>query len=466
MKTRDKAFIISLLCINILLSCSAASQAVVEPVAIRGATVIDVSRFGMSTNDIPNATVLVRSGKIEALGPATQVRIPAGYHIVDATGSFLIPGLIDGFGALRTQGFADAYLSEGVTSVYVQLSPVGEDGEQTILAAAEGPAILRGGMIGGYSPDGTPTHDQPWTAQRLHGKRLSEADLQARVESLSSSGYRGLLAGMDIWPDQLDKILRTSKAASFATLGEMAFTTHPYAIRAGIGALIRSDRYQTAVDLAQDFLVYSDDPEGPGGAPGFRGVCASDLNSPLVIAFGQQLRDSKTALMPILSIEASADDLDIPNPWLDRAAKFVKVSDLDDPVDLKTGAHPYFARHTENQQKLLRQCAFHREDLDSRFYHLGAHFLAGSGTPAFGILPGAGLQLELSLLNRIGLTPREVLAAATNNFADIFGWTDRGKIEVGRRADLVLLSADPRTAVSALRVIRAVMLNGVFIPEP
>jgi hypothetical protein len=210
------------------------------------------------------------------------------------------------------------------------------------------------------------------------------------------------------------------------TLGEMAFTSYPYAARAGVNSFIRSDRYETAVDVAQDFLAYSEDPEGPGGAPGYRGVCMADLSSESVAAFGSQLRMSRTALMPILSIEAAADDLNVPNPWTSRASAFVKPSDLDDPVGPKSGEHPYLKSHTPEKQESLRKCAFHREDLDGRFFTLGSRFLAASGSPAFGIMPGAGLHSELRLLQRIGLSPREALAAATNNYSQIYGWQDRG----------------------------------------
>ncbi|QEE29611.1 amidohydrolase family protein [Terriglobus albidus] len=410
-----------------------------------------------------DATVLIRDGKIEAVGPSTGLSIPKGYRVIDARGLFLAPGLIDGFGALRTQGYADAYLSEGITTVFVMKSPAGEDGEQSVAAIHPSPDILRGGMVGGYRADGTTSHEHPWTAERLHGKRLSREELEQRVDELARDGYRGVLIGMDVWPDQLDVLLEAAKRDHLSTFGEMAFTSYPYALRAGIGAFLRNDRYQTAIDLAQDFLAYSEDPEGPGGAPGYRGVCASDIREERVSAFGAQLKGSTTALMPMLSIEANADDLDVPNPWMDRAARFITSTDLDDPVDAKTAIHPYLARHTPEKQQSLRTCALHREELDGEFHRAGAHFLAGSATPAFGNLPGAGLHLELSLLERIGLTPREALAAATSNFADILGWMDRGELAQGRRADVLLLTGDPRKDVTALREIRSVILQGEII---
>jgi len=435
------------------------------PLAIVGGTLIDLRDYGRSAEDIENSTILIRNGRIERTGEAKDILVPRGARIVDAKGAFVIPGLIDGFGSIRTQGFAEAYLYEGVTTIYVQLSPSGEDGEQKIFRARPSPDVLRGAMIGGYSVDGTPSHDHPWTSRRLNEKRLSSEQLIQRIEQLASQGHRGLLIGLDVWPDQLDTIVREAHARGLVTLGEMAFTSYPYAIRAGVDSLIRSDRYQTSIDLAQDFLAYSDDPEGPGGAPGYRGVCMADLLSPSVAAFGHQLQASRTALMPILSIEANADDLNVPNPWAHRASGFVQESELDDPVGRKTGEHPYLKSHSPEKQKTLRECAFHREDLDGRFYALGAHFLAASGSPAFGIMPGAGLHGEMKLLQRIGLSPREALAAATNNYSNSFGWHDRGLIEKNRRADIVVLRSDPRKDIEATEDIETVILGGVVIPR-
>src|ERR1700704_4179434 len=99
-------------------------------------------------------------------------------------------------------------------------------------------------MIGGYSVDGTPPHEHPWTSSRLNAKRLSPEQLKERIDLIASQGYRGLFIGLDVWPDQLDVIVRNARARGIATMGEMAFTRYPYAIRAGIDTFIRSDRWQ------------------------------------------------------------------------------------------------------------------------------------------------------------------------------------------------------------------------------
>jgi len=78
-------------------------------------------------------------------------------------------------------------------------------------------------------------------------------------------------------------------------------------------------------------------------------------------------------------------------------------------------------------------------------------------------MPGSGLHLELALLHRIGLSPREAIAAATSNFADIYGWRDISRIESGRVADVLILDADPRSDLEALDHIAGMVFRGAVL---
>jgi len=95
----------------------------------------------------------------------------------------------------------------------------------------------------------------------------------------------------------------------------------------------------------------------------------------------------------------------------------------------------------------------------------GAHpfYLAASGASALGTMPGISLHTELELLVRLGLTPREALAAATSNYSEHFRWHELGLVEVGRRADLLILAADPTVDISNTRKIHSVILDGEVI---
>jgi adenine deaminase len=88
------------------------------------------------------------------------------------------------------------------------------------------------------------------------------------------------------------------------------------------------------------------------------------------------------------------------------------------------------------------------------------HCLAGSGADSMGTMPGISLHSELELLVRMGLSPREALAAATNNYALQFGWNELGLIAPGRRADILVLDDDPTANIWNARRISSIVLSG------
>ena len=101
--------------------------------------------------------------------------------------------------------------------------------------------------------------------------------------------------------------------------------------------------------------------------------------------------------------------------------------------------------------------------IEEQYQNAGARYLAGSGTDAFGTLPGISLHTELKLLTRIGLTPRQALAAATSNFGELFGWNNVGQVKAGNNADLLVLDENPLRDISNLKKIRMVILNGEIL---
>ena len=114
-----------------------------------------------------------------------------------------------------------------------------------------------------------------------------------------------------------------------------------------------------------------------------------------------------------------------------------------------------------------RKYEYARESVTS-MYHAGVPILAGtdanmdSGSP-FKVKHGDALHRELELLVDAGLSTVDALQAATSLPAKYFGLNDRGVIEVGKRADLVLISGDPLQDIRATRSIRRVWCGGVEI---
>lgn len=96
-------------------------------------------------------------------------------------------------------------------------------------------------------------------------------------------------------------------------------------------------------------------------------------------------------------------------------------------------------------------------------YNAGVPILAGTDASKFniGVTFGLSLHQELELLYRAGLPTVDILRAATSRPAEYFGFTDRGVIEPGRRADLVLISGDPIANISNTRNVERVWITGI-----
>jgi imidazolonepropionase-like amidohydrolase len=90
----------------------------------------------------------------------------------------------------------------------------------------------------------------------------------------------------------------------------------------------------------------------------------------------------------------------------------------------------------------------------------GVPLLAGTDAPSPGATYGASVHGELELLVGAGLTPVQALTAATSNAARAFKLVDRGRVERGMRADLVLVDGDPTRDILATRRIVEVWKRG------
>jgi imidazolonepropionase-like amidohydrolase len=125
---------------------------------------------------------------------------------------------------------------------------------------------------------------------------------------------------------------------------------------------------------------------------------------------------------------------------------------------------------------MMRSVATHGATIDyaharatvTAFHRAGVTILAGTDANTAPASPaqiqhGEALHDELGLLVEAGLTPVEALRSATVVPAAFFGFTDRGVIEAGRRADLLLIDGDPTQDIAATRAIRSVWVSGVQV---
>ncbi len=98
-----------------------------------------------------------------------------------------------------------------------------------------------------------------------------------------------------------------------------------------------------------------------------------------------------------------------------------------------------------------------------RLHAAGVAILAGSDAPNPGTAQGLSLHRELQLLVDAGLSEREALDAATRQPARYFGLDGRGAIEIGNRADLIVVDGNPLQDISTSTVLQLVIKNGFAV---
>ena len=176
--------------------------------------------------------------------------------------------------------------------------------------------------------------------------------------------------------------------------------------------------------------------------------------------------------MPTLSM----DFVNLPqhrNLWKEPAAAVLNPGNMFNPSNMQTGEMDYplapWTRHLpasgqrwmeESQRKKAAQDAMRVWTIQGTIFAAYPHYLAASGAPVDGSMPGISLHTELELLVRLGLSSREALAAATNNYSLQFGWNDLGLIAPGRRADVLVVDGDPTANVWNARRITTLIFDG------
>jgi len=126
--------------------------------------------------------------------------------------------------------------------------------------------------------------------------------------------------------------------------------------------------------------------------------------------------------------------------------------------------NPYVAQASLERLDYLRSIVAFNHKLIPAFAAAGIPVLAGTDTPVPGMVAGFGLHDEMEAMVRYGLSNRQVLEGATRLPAEWLGVAgDRGVIAVGKRADLLMLDANPMADVSNTRMIAAVVAGGRFL---
>ena len=430
-----------------------------RPLVLVGGTIVDVSDFGRSTGDTADAVVVVHDRKIVAAGPRSRVSVPADGRELDVSGAFIVPGLNDVFATVNNQSQANAYLYMGVTSIVGLDEPGGRRGA-LFTAARPGPRIYPLDSIIGYDESALPPHQRSVYDLATKGRVLSTDELNAEVESQAKRGIKVLLLYYTLSPAQVRTVVARARQLGLATIGELGATTYAEAAASGVMAFVHTSRY--SLDVADSALraEVAKAPFGPPRRAFYEFLTALAPDDPRLLRQAAVYGKRRVGLIPTLAMNY----LEQPghaNPWKEPVAALLDPADIHLPANRETGlqAQPANAVRDGFPPGTSQQLAV----IESVYCKAGATYLAGSGTDAFGTMAGLSLHIELEMLVKACLTPRQALAAATANVGTLFAWRATGQVRAGYDADVVVVDADPTRDISNLKKIRYVIRDGELL---
>ena len=395
-------------------------------------------------------TILIRDGRIAAVGGAAGVQVPANAQVMDLTGKSVIPGLVmvhehlfyptgPGVYGNLVESFTKLYLAGGVTSMRTGGNMNGY-GELAIKRA-----IDRGDKPG------------PWidaTAPYLEGAGLNlgqvheltgPEDARRLVAFWNDAGATSLKAYMHITRDELRAALDEGHKRGMKLTGHLCSVTYREA--AGLGI----DNLEHGFFAATDFVADKKPDVCPGQGAGQASVAAVDPKSEAVTSLIKELIQRHVAVTSTLTVfELSVPGRPLP-PGLDML----------EPVLREQFERRFSAPRTGTPVSATLFPKARQLEVD--FFRAGGMLLAGTDpTGGGGVIPGFSDQRALELLVESGLTPLEAIKVGTLNGATYLGRADRvGSIAVGKQADLVVVDGNPVAQIGDIRKVTLVFKEGV-----
>ncbi len=402
------------------------------PVAYVGATVVDAT----GAPPLRDAVVLVSAGRITAVGSRASVRVPENARRVDVSGKTILPGLWDMHAHFQQVEWGPLYLAAGVTTVRDcgnELDFVAAARDAIDAGRGLGPRILLACIIDGEAPGSIGT------------SRLREpAEIPALIEKWKAAGCSQVKVYSSLDPKLIRPLAEAAHAAGLSVTGHV-----PQGIGAVAAVEAGFDQINHLSYLVRALLPPAYDPaKRLSPAELSRALSELDVESPSArqtIAF---LREHGTVVDPTIALGEigthTRAEIEAAEPGLAKIAPPLRVALAG------LGVTPADAErlHAIWRANLAVLGALHRA---------GVPIVAGTDQA----IPGHSMHRELELYVEAGFTPLEAIQAATIVPARALGKSDElGTLEVGKRADLVVVDGDPLADIGALRRISTVVTGG------
>jgi cytosine/adenosine deaminase-related metal-dependent hydrolase len=434
---------VSLIVAGLLLLQPAPGLAQSDVVAFTNVTVVPMDGERL----LPDHTVVVRGDRIVEVGPADQVRIPDGARRLDGRGRYLMPGLSEMHAHVPGGQAPDAdiekvlamYALNGVTTVR---SMLGSPRHLEFRArAARGEILSPIIYTTGPSFNGNSAPD-PATAERM-------------VREQKAAGFDLMKIHPGVPLDAFEAMARTAREVGIRFAGH---------IPAAVGVSRALELGQWTIDHVDGYLeaLVREGSGAPAQSSWFGVNLVDHLDMSRLPALVEQTRAAGTWIVPTQSLfestmgPMSVDELAaLPEMryWPATGGGSVGAWRQSTTSLRQTNYTPErAARFLEARREVMR--ALHRG---------GVGFLLGSDAPQMWNVPGFSIQRELDAMVAAGFTPYEAYAMGSRNVAVHFGAEQEfGTVTAGRRADLVLLDANPLETVANWSRRAGVMVRGTW----